>query len=104
MAKAMVCWGRMRVRICARELTGAMRASNAGQHQCGLARPSESHAPRRASPEVQLRQRRQPPQRPRHSRPAVLPESIIPAAEAKEAGSIACGVDADAGSERIRWE
>ena len=46
-------------------------------------RPSESHAPRRAtraSPEVQLRQRRQPLKSPRHSRPALLPEAIAPAA------------------------
>ena len=41
---------------------------------------TELFAALRASPEAQRRQRRQPPQRPRHSRPAVLPEAISPAA------------------------
>ena len=40
---------------------------------------SGRYAALRASPEVQRRECRQPPQRPRHSRPAVLPE-VIPAA------------------------
>jgi hypothetical protein len=44
-------------------------------------RGSEAHAALRASPEVQRLQRRQPLQRPRHSRPAVRLEAILTAAD-----------------------
>ena len=67
---------------------GVFGSARAGQPQRSLVRPSESHAPHRASPEVQQRQLRQPPQRPRHSRPAVLPEAILPTA-GKGGGSLA---------------
>ena len=47
-------------------------------------RGSEAHAALRASPEVQRLQRRQPPQRPRHSRPALRLEVILTAADEGE--------------------